>query len=114
MDKLSIYTTRQAVIGKMSNLMGNPLRAAIIECIAKEKSCFENEFLEKHNISITVLKKNIRALNKGGLLVRYTFGRNRANVYKVNWDKFIEYKILFDEFYYDLRGFQDSKFPKFK
>jgi hypothetical protein len=114
MDKLSFYTPRQAVIGKMSNLMGNPLRAAIIECIAKEKSCFENEFLEKHKISITILKKNLRALNKGGLLVRYSFGRNKANVYKVNWDRFIEYKILFDEFYYDLRSLDDAKYPKIK
>jgi hypothetical protein len=98
---LPYFTHRQTTIGKISILMGNPIRVAIIECIAKNKSCFDDEFIAKHQISVTVLKKNLRALNKGGLITRFSVGRNQASIYKINWVKLQEFKNLFDEFYQD-------------
>jgi hypothetical protein len=106
MDKLSYFTHRQTTIGKISVLMGTPLRAAIIENIAKNKSVFDEEFILRHQVSITILKKNIRALNKGGLLVRFSMGRNKTVEYKLNWDKINEFKTVFDDLYYDIREFQ--------
>jgi hypothetical protein len=112
MDNISYFTPRQTAIGKMSNLMGNPLRAAIIECIAKNKSVFEEEFLLRHQVSITILKKNIRALNKGGLLLRYSMGRNKVVEYKINWEKINEFKTVFDDLYYDIRESQSKSNQK--
>ena len=108
MDKLNYFTVRQNVIGKTSNLLGTPLRAAILEAIAIDKSCFDNEFLLKHQVSLNILKKNVRALNKGGLIIRYAVGRNKANIYKINWERLKEFKVLFDELYYDIRVYQDK------
>lgn len=103
------FSSRQYVIGKMCNLMGTPLRVAILERLVEEKSCFDIEFLLKHQISLATVKKNLRALNNGGLITRFVVGRNKANIYKVNWDKLLDYKYLFDELIYDLRKVKDSK-----
>lgn len=108
MDKINYFTARQNVIGKTSNLLGTPLRAAILETIAKDKSCFDEEFLLRHQISLNILKKNLRALNKGGLIIRYSIGRSKANIYKINWERLKEFKVLFDELYYDIRIYQDK------
>ena len=59
-----------------------------------------------HYTPLTILKKNIRALNKGGLLVRFSMGRNKTVEYKLNWDKINEFKTVFDDLYYDIREFQ--------
>jgi hypothetical protein len=112
MNTLSYFTPRQTIIGKLSNLMGTPLRAAIIECLAKNKDCFDAEFISKHQVSITILKKNLRALIKGGLVIRYSVGRNKANIYKVNWEKLAEFKLIFDDLYYDIREFRDKDVVK--
>lgn len=101
MEKLPYFTQRQMIIGKVSNLLGSPLRVAIVEKYSKNEDCFDEEFLLKHQISINILKKNIRALNKGGILIRHSVGRNKANVYKLNWSKLLEYKSMHDEMFLD-------------
>jgi hypothetical protein len=101
MEKLPYYSQRQTTIGKISNLLGSPLRVAIIEQYSKNGDCFEDDFITKHQISINILKKNIRALNKGGLLIRHSAGRNKAIIYKINWPKILEYKSMYDQMYMD-------------
>jgi predicted transcriptional regulator len=103
MEKLPYYTYRQITVGKMTNLMGSPLRVAIIECISNNKSCLDKDFIEKHQISVTVLKKNLRALNKGGILTKYSVGRNKAIVYKLNHQKLEDFKIIFEELYDEIK-----------
>ena len=106
MDELVFFSIRQNKIGKYSNLLGSPLRAAIIEQIARNNSSFEQEFLLKHQISISMLKKNLRALNKGGIIKSKSLGKNKGKAYILNWERMQEFKGHIDDFYYEIRAFQ--------
>ena len=76
---LPYFTHRQTTIGKISILMGNPIRVAIIECIAKNKSCFDDEFIAKHQISVTVLKKNLREVFKFSIFSKVRLKENSVS-----------------------------------
>ena len=96
------FNDYQTLIGRTNNLIGLPIRVAILECIASDKNCFDQDFIVKHEISIEVLKKNLRALNKGGLLIRKFTGRAKSVEYTVNWDKLNQYKMAFDRYYLEI------------
>lgn len=103
------FNDYQTLIGRTNNLIGLPIRVAILECIASHKNCFDQDFIEKHEISMDVLKKNLRALNKGGILIRKFTGRAKSVEYTINWDKLNQYKMAFDKYYFDI--INGSKIP---
>lgn len=96
------FNEYQTLIGKTNNLIGLPIRVAILECIAQNKSCLNQDFLDRYEISMDVLKKNLRALNKGGILIRKFTGRAKSVEYSINWDKLNNYKLALDRYYFDI------------
>ena len=109
MQQSGYYTQRQLMIGKLSNLLGTPLRAAILESIAKNNQQPEHELADLHQIGMDTLRKNLRALVKGGFIKRTTVGRSKGCVYSLNWDKLKEYKMIVDELYYEVRELYERK-----
>ena len=86
--------------------LGLPARVAIVEAIAKNKSCVINDLATIDLVAKATVMEHLRNLKKEGI-VKGSVTRSKA-CYCIDWDKLDEFKLLFDELYNQVKSHQES------
>ena len=102
LNSSSSYSLRQTKISNLFRALGHPARVAIIEKIANQNDCIENEVVNIHTIVPSTAKEHLNGLKKAGL-INGTFNSKDGFCYCINWQKMDELKKLFDSLYKEVK-----------
>lgn len=92
----SRYKEEQKKTANLFRALGHPARIAIIEAIAKRKSCVDNEIVTIDAIGQSATLEHMVGLRKAGL-IKGSFNTTSDHSYCINWDKMVELKNKMDE-----------------
>jgi hypothetical protein len=86
--------------------LGLPARVAIVESIAKNKNCAEEDILDIDFIARTTVAAHLLNLKKEGI-IKGSVTRSKMK-YCIDWDKLDEFKQLFDALYLQVKSHQEN------
>lgn len=84
----------------------HPTRIAIIEKLAQQGNCIEDEIIPVNEIAEPTVVEHLRSMKHEGLVKGKL---NRSNMsYCINWEKIDECKLLFDQLYDQLNAHRQT------
>jgi len=91
-------TTEQEQLARFAKALGNPVRIAILQMLAKKTCCYHGEMSEKLPIAKSTLSQHLNELKDAGLICQeeITLPTIKYCVHKENWELA---KQLFEELF---------------
>jgi|GEM_PF-653277 len=91
------YTEKQMRLARYAKALGHPGRVAIMEFLAKQKTCFFGEIHEQLPIAKTTTLQHLSELKDAGLIQSKTISSKVR--YRINQRNLKEAKLFFGEFF---------------
>ena len=90
MDEKKDYTIKQEQIARFAKALGHPARIAIINFLAKQKTCYFGDINEELPIAKAIVSQHLKELKDAGLIqgeveapkVKYCINRENWNLAK--------------------------------
>jgi ArsR family transcriptional regulator, arsenate/arsenite/antimonite-responsive transcriptional repressor len=84
------YTTKQELIARFGNALGNPVRVSILELLSKQSCCYHGDMAEEIPVAHSTLSQHLKVLKEAGLIqgeilppkIKYCINRENWNLAK--------------------------------
>ena len=81
------YTTKQELIAKFGNALGNPVRVYILQLLSKQSCCYHGDMAEEIPVAHSTLSQHLKVLKESGLIKGEIFPpKTKYCIHQENWN----------------------------
>lgn len=81
------FTPNQVLIARFGNALGNPVRVAILQLLAKQSCCYHGDMAEELPIAHSTLSQHLTVLKNAGLIQgEFTPPKTKYCINMENWN----------------------------
>lgn len=95
--KANAFDTRQQEVAHIAKVLSHPARVAILEHLAKTKSCISGDIAQELPLSRTTVSQHLQELKNAGLIKGEISGLTVC--YCIDAEAFSKAKILLEDFF---------------
>ena len=95
--KTEAFEDTQREVARLAKLLAHPARVAIVQHLAKTKTCISGDIALELPLSRTTVSQHLQELKNGGLIRGNVDGLNVC--YCIDETEFAKAKTLFDQFF---------------